>query len=100
MSMRNLQIESMIGSEKGILLQMIMMVMPNFNKEFQYLNKEARLLRWLLVKYRGTPYLYDFGDRWGMDFNDPSRGSWRFGERDVDSDVDANEDEDDEEYEN
>ncbi|GAY56717.1 hypothetical protein CUMW_174020 [Citrus unshiu] len=34
-------------------MQMTMMSTPNINKELQYLNKEDRLLRWLLVKHRG-----------------------------------------------
>ncbi|KDO59363.1 hypothetical protein CISIN_1g0319851mg, partial [Citrus sinensis] len=37
----------------GQLMQMTMMSTPNINKELQYLNKEDRLLRWLLVKHRG-----------------------------------------------
>ncbi|KAL8137548.1 hypothetical protein V2J09_003549 [Rumex salicifolius] len=37
---------------QGQLVQMTMMATPNINKEFQYLNKEDRLLRWLLVKHR------------------------------------------------
>ncbi|XP_068655501.1 uncharacterized protein [Aristolochia californica] len=88
---------------RGTLLQMTMMVTPNFNKELLYLNKEDRLLRWLLVKHRGTPYASDFGDRRGMDFSDLSRGSLHFGERDDDVDVidddDDDDDEDNEEYE-
>ncbi|KAG9440661.1 hypothetical protein H6P81_020826 [Aristolochia fimbriata] len=85
---------------QGTLLQMTMMVTPNFNKELQYLNKEDRLLRWLLVKYRGTPYLSDFGLR-GMDFSELSKGNWRFSGRDFDADDNDDEDdeEDDEEYE-
>ncbi|KAK9210664.1 hypothetical protein WN944_003035 [Citrus x changshan-huyou] len=38
---------------QGQLMQMTMMSTPNINKELQYLNKEDRLLRWLLVKHRG-----------------------------------------------
>ncbi|OVA12473.1 Ribosomal protein S6 [Macleaya cordata] len=37
---------------QGVLMQMTMMVTPNINKELHYLNKEDRLLRWLLVKHR------------------------------------------------
>ncbi|PIA37186.1 hypothetical protein AQUCO_03000045v1 [Aquilegia coerulea] len=51
---------------QGQLMQMTMMTTPNFNKELHYLNKEDRLLRWLLVKHRGTNYLpsegYVLGD--------------------------------------
>lgn len=41
---------------KGQLMQMTMMATPNINKELHYLNKEDRLLRWLLVKHRDTKY--------------------------------------------
>ncbi|KAJ8446741.1 hypothetical protein Cgig2_002903 [Carnegiea gigantea] len=42
------------GGTKGQLMQMTMMATPNINKELHYLNKEDRLLRWLLVKHRDT----------------------------------------------
>ncbi|XP_050372591.1 uncharacterized protein LOC126790412 [Argentina anserina] len=45
---------------KGQLMQMTMMATPNMNKELHYLNKEDRLLRWLLVKHRDTQYGLDF----------------------------------------
>lgn len=35
-------------------MQMTMMATPNMNKELHYLNKEDRLLRWLLVKHRNV----------------------------------------------
>ncbi|VFQ59236.1 unnamed protein product [Cuscuta campestris] len=38
---------------QGQMMQMTMMTPPNFNKELHYLNKEDRLLRWMLVKNRG-----------------------------------------------
>ncbi|KAJ3694608.1 hypothetical protein LUZ60_010088 [Juncus effusus] len=41
---------------QGQLMQMTFMVPPSFNKELQYLNKEDRLLRWLVVKHRNTLY--------------------------------------------
>lgn len=41
-------------------MQMTMMATPNINKELQYLNKEDRLLRWLLVKHRNTKYGLEF----------------------------------------
>jgi small subunit ribosomal protein S6 len=41
-------------------MQMTMMATPNINKELHYLNKEDRLLRWLLVKHRDTKYGLDF----------------------------------------
>ncbi|KAF8103643.1 hypothetical protein N665_0186s0012 [Sinapis alba] len=37
---------------QGQLMQITMMVTPNMNKELHYLNKEDKLLRWLLVKHR------------------------------------------------
>ena len=42
------------------MMQMTMMATPNINKELHYLNKEDRLLRWLLVKHRNTQYGIDF----------------------------------------
>ncbi|XP_010542086.1 PREDICTED: uncharacterized protein LOC104815401 [Tarenaya hassleriana] len=39
---------------QGQLMQITMMATPNINKELQYLNKEDRLLRWLLVKNRNV----------------------------------------------
>ncbi|KAL5701316.1 hypothetical protein ACHQM5_026663 [Ranunculus cassubicifolius] len=41
---------------QGQLMQMTMMATPNLNKELHYLNKEDRLLRWLLVKHRNVKY--------------------------------------------
>ncbi|KAL6504673.1 hypothetical protein OROHE_023431 [Orobanche hederae] len=37
---------------QGKLTQLTMMAPPSFNSELYYLNKEDRLLRWLLVKHR------------------------------------------------
>ncbi|CAG7877164.1 hypothetical protein BRARA_E02320 [Brassica rapa] len=37
---------------QGQLMQITMMATPNINKELHYLNKEDKLLRWLLVKHR------------------------------------------------
>lgn len=42
------------------MMQLTMMATPNINKELHYLNKEDRLLRWLLVKHRDTKYGLDF----------------------------------------
>lgn len=36
------------------------MATPNINKELHYLNKEDRLLRWLLVKHRDAKYGLEF----------------------------------------
>ncbi|XP_047167084.1 uncharacterized protein LOC124836065 isoform X2 [Vigna umbellata] len=45
---------------QGTLMQMSMMATPEINKELHYLNKEDRLLRWLLVKQRNTKFGLDF----------------------------------------
>ncbi|XP_047332960.1 uncharacterized protein LOC124936501 [Impatiens glandulifera] len=42
------------------LMQMTMMTPPSFNKELHYLNKEDRLLRWLLVKHRDVKFGLDY----------------------------------------
>ncbi|KAL1531412.1 hypothetical protein AAHA92_31554 [Salvia divinorum] len=41
---------------QGQLLQMTMMTPPSMNSELYYLNKEDRLLRWLLIKHRDFKY--------------------------------------------
>nr|XP_009624804.1 uncharacterized protein LOC104115800 [Nicotiana tomentosiformis] len=45
---------------QGQLMQMTVMTPPSFNKELHYLNKEDRLLRWLLVKHRDIKFGLDF----------------------------------------
>ncbi|KAM7508302.1 hypothetical protein LguiA_018755 [Lonicera macranthoides] len=40
----------------GKLMQMTMMTPPTINDELHYLNKEDRLLRWLLVKHRDIKF--------------------------------------------
>ncbi|KAJ8567598.1 hypothetical protein K7X08_019806 [Anisodus acutangulus] len=45
---------------QGQLMQMIMMTPPSFNNELHYLNKEDRLLRWLLVKHLDIKFELDF----------------------------------------
>ncbi|XP_058095332.1 uncharacterized protein LOC131240849 [Magnolia sinica] len=83
---------------QGLLMQMTMMVTPNFNKELHYLNKEDRLLRWLLVKHRGTKYGLEFvtNDDWKGDLSKLSRSSLYDTEEDEEDDDD---DDYDEEYE-
>ncbi|KAM7511619.1 hypothetical protein LguiB_010494 [Lonicera macranthoides] len=41
---------------QGKLMQMTMMTPPTINDELHYLNKEDRLLRWLLVKHRDIKF--------------------------------------------
>ncbi|GFP92490.1 37S ribosomal protein mrp17 mitochondrial [Phtheirospermum japonicum] len=41
---------------KGTLMQLTVMTPPSFNSELHYLNKEDRLLRWLLVKHRDVKF--------------------------------------------
>lgn len=41
-------------------MQLTMMATPNINKELHYLNKEDKLLRWLLVKHRDVKYGVEF----------------------------------------
>ncbi|KAH9610722.1 hypothetical protein KSS87_003673 [Heliosperma pusillum] len=41
---------------QGQIMQMTMMATPNINKELHYLNKEDRLLRWVIVKHRDAKY--------------------------------------------
>ncbi|KAI6695343.1 hypothetical protein NL676_023053 [Syzygium grande] len=45
---------------QGQMMQLTMMATPMMNKELHYLNREDRLLRWLLVKHRDTKYGLEF----------------------------------------
>ncbi|KAL6586247.1 hypothetical protein OROMI_002891 [Orobanche minor] len=56
--------------ELGKLVQLTMMTPPSFNSELYYLNKEDRLLRWLLVKHHEIKF-----------------GSSLFGEDDAESEL-------------
>ncbi|KAK7267500.1 hypothetical protein RIF29_20175 [Crotalaria pallida] len=76
---------------QGRLMQVSMMATPDINKELHYLNKEDRLLRWLLVKQRDVNFGLDF---FGDDGRTELRNFYRKPE-----DEDEDEDDDDEEYE-
>jgi small subunit ribosomal protein S6 len=39
---------------QGQMMQMSMMVPPDFPKELNALNKDEKLLRWMLIKSRGS----------------------------------------------
>lgn len=75
-------------------MQMTMMATPSINKELHYLNKEDRLLRWLLVKHRDTKFGIDFLNEEDSKFelSKWSRGS-------IYDDDEDDDDGDDEEYE-
>ncbi|XP_057526045.1 uncharacterized protein LOC130805324 [Amaranthus tricolor] len=81
---------------QGQLMQMTMMATPNINKELHYLNKEDRLLRWLLVKHRDSQNWLDTKN---------SQGSKRQLKRSTllgsynDADMDDDDDDDDDKYE-
>lgn len=75
-------------------MQVSMMATPEINKELHYLNKEDRLLRWLLVKQRDAKFGLEFlGDE-----GRPSELS-RFSQIGKPDDEDDDKDEDDDEYE-
>lgn len=79
-------------------MQMTMMATPNINKELHYLNKEDRLLRWLLVKHRDTQFGLDFlgADDVKKELSMFPRSSI-YDDEDVDEDDDEEEDEDEDE---
>ncbi|KAJ6816338.1 uncharacterized protein M6B38_418185 [Iris pallida] len=87
---------------QGQLMQMTMMVPPSFHKELQYLNKEDRLLRWLVVKHReNAVYGVDFiNEDEGMDELKMFRTGNLYGKVEgEEGDDDDDDDEDDEDYE-
>ncbi|EOY19994.1 Small ribosomal subunit protein bS6 - like 1 [Theobroma cacao] len=81
---------------QGQLMQMTMMATPNFNKELHYLNKEDRLLRWLLVKHRDTKHGLEFlsEEDGNLELSKLPRGNI-FNDVDEEEDDDEDEDEDD-----
>ncbi|PWZ30645.1 hypothetical protein Zm00014a_000476 [Zea mays] len=86
---------------QGHLMQMTMMVPPSFPQELHYLNKEDRLLRWLVVKHRDTVYGLEFlnADGGRDELRSFSHGHTK-GDYDIeiDSDDEDSDDSDDEEY--
>ncbi|KAK3416057.1 hypothetical protein EUGRSUZ_H01228 [Eucalyptus grandis] len=82
---------------QGQMMQLTMMASPMMNKELHYLNREDRLLRWLLVKHRDTKYGLEF-----LTEEDEKRELSRFprssifDDEDADKDVDDDDDDDDE----
>ncbi|KAL5547665.1 hypothetical protein UlMin_002896 [Ulmus minor] len=79
---------------QGQLMQMTMMATPNMNKELHYLNKEDRLLRWLLVKHRDTKYgLELYSEEENRNELSKFPQSSIFDDEDVDEEDDDNDDE-------
>ncbi|CAM0880438.1 unnamed protein product [Alopecurus aequalis] len=83
---------------QGQLMQLTMMVPPSFTKELHYLNKEDRLLRWLVVKHRDAVYGLEFinEDDGRFEMDSFRRHSSSIKDEDVDEYDD--DDDDDEEY--
>ncbi|XP_016481543.1 small ribosomal subunit protein bS6m isoform X1 [Nicotiana tabacum] len=76
---------------QGKLMQMTLMTPPSFNKELHYLNKEDRLLRWLLVKHRDIKFGLDF-----LGEDDAKTELSKFGSNIYESEEEEEEDDDDE----
>lgn len=82
------------------MMQLTMMATPMMNKELHYLNREDRLLRWLLVKHRDTKYGLEF-----LTEEDEKRELSKFPRSFIYNDIDEakdennDDDDDDDEYE-
>ncbi|GAA0186205.1 ribosomal protein [Lithospermum erythrorhizon] len=78
---------------QGQMMQMTMMAPPSLNNELHYLNKEDRLLRWLLIKHRDFSFGDDLASK-GDFMHELSNFKSRLFQ-DKNSDDDTNEDDDD-----
>ncbi|XP_071717175.1 small ribosomal subunit protein bS6m-like [Rutidosis leptorrhynchoides] len=81
---------------QGQLMQMTMMTPPNFNSELHYLNKEDRLLRWILVKHRDVNFGGEFKNE---DESSSDLRMFRSSLYNIDSEEDDDDDDDDDEVE-
>ncbi|KAJ6857420.1 hypothetical protein NC651_038965 [Populus alba x Populus x berolinensis] len=87
---------------QGQLMQITMMATPNINKELHYLNKEDRLLRWLLVKHRDIKFGLEFMDEddedGAFDFSEFPRDSIFDNDNSDDYEDSSHDDEDDSDF--